>query len=117
MEGSDIAVPRIISEILKLAFAVHWLDERGERLFGKCRRHTAWGDRVLYYVFAEKSIENENNSLQKLYCCKQRERIFLELLIIGNNPYRWPIVLFGISGIKCYFSDNKTSLRWAFFVG
>ena len=44
MEGSDIAVPRIISEILKLAFAVHWLDESGERLLGKCRLHTAGGE-------------------------------------------------------------------------
>ena len=44
MEGSDIAVPRIIAEILKLAFSVHWLDESGERLLGKCRLHSVGGD-------------------------------------------------------------------------
>ena len=44
MEGSDIAVPRIIAEILKLASGVHWLDESGERLLGKCRWHTAGGE-------------------------------------------------------------------------
>ena len=44
MEGSDIAVPRIISEILKLASSIHWLDESGERRLEKCRWHTAWGE-------------------------------------------------------------------------
>ena len=43
MEGSDIAVPRIIAEILKLAFSLHWLDESGERLLGKCRWHIDGG--------------------------------------------------------------------------
>ena len=59
MEGSDIAVPRIISEILKLAFAVHWLDEIGERFFEKRRLHTAWGEGlVLISIPIPRSILN-----------------------------------------------------------
>ena len=44
MEGLNLALPRIISEIWKLAFAVHRLDEIGERFFEKRRLHTAWGE-------------------------------------------------------------------------
>ena len=57
MEGSDIAVPRIIAEILKLAFAVHWLDESGKRYLFRSIYHadlnissriSAW-----HFVFAD----------------------------------------------------------------